>query len=285
MDQKELELILSWRGRRETIADLLTADRAGALAMTLDTKPDCFAVGDPLPPLWHWIYFWQPVPSLETGPDGHPKKGGFLPPVSLPNRMWAGGALEFIQPLKMGDRIEKISTIQDVELKEGQTGPLVFVTVRHDYTNNNNLLISELQNIVYRDASLPLKKSSTVLPEAWQTEDRWRQKIIPTCLLLFRYSALTFNGHRIHYDRDYVTNAEGYPGLVFHAPLIATLLAEQVRRNLPEKTLESFSYRASRPLFDTQAFNIEGRKSADNYLLRALDPQGHVATSAKAKVR
>ncbi len=285
MDKQELELIQSWRGRQQRISDQLTADRAEALGMTLDTKPDRFSSGDPLPPLWHWIYFWQPVPSAETGPDGHPKKGGFLPPVSLPNRMWAGGSLDFFQPLKIGDRIEKLSTIQDVEFKEGRTGPLIFVTVRHDYTKDDKVLVTETQNIVYRDAAKSPRRSNPEPPEDWKIDDGWLQKIVPTTLLLFRYSALTFNGHRIHYDRDYVVNVEQYPGLVFHGPLTATLLAEHVRKNVPDKTLESFSYRAIRPLFDTGPFDIEGRKTADGYCLRALDPKGFVATSAEATVR
>jgi 3-methylfumaryl-CoA hydratase len=164
----------------------------------------------------------------EIGPDGHPKRGGFLPPVPLPRRMWAGSRLTFVQPVRVGDALTRESRILDVSGKEGRTGHLVFVTVRHDYSLASGLAITEEHDIVYRDNPQPGQPAPKPTPAP--TDSQFSREIVPDPVLLFRYSALTFNGHRIHYDRSYVTEVEGYPGLIVHGPLIATLLLDLLRR-------------------------------------------------------
>jgi 3-methylfumaryl-CoA hydratase len=187
-----------------------------------------------LPELWHWLYFLPHARQSEIGPDGHPKRGGFLPPVPLPRRMWAGGRLEWIKPLVVGDAIERTSTIQSVTHKSGRTGDLIFVLVRHEISNAAGIALTEEHDIVYRDAPAPDDKPVT--PTAAPSDATWTKTIHPDDVLLFRYSALTFNGHRIHYDRRYVTEVEGYPGLIVHGPLIATLLVDLVRQSIPGAT-------------------------------------------------
>ena len=161
--------------------------------------------------MWHWLYFLPLHRQSELGPDGHAKRGGFLPPVPLPRRMWAGGRFDFRRPLRVGDAIRRTSTIADVSLKEGRTGPLVFVLVRHEVATGEGVALVEEHDIVYRD--LPEAGEAAPAPRPARADAAWRRDIHPDDVLLFRYSALTFNGHRIHYDRRYVTEVEGYPGL------------------------------------------------------------------------
>ena len=190
---------------------------------TIRRRPRATAIA----PLRHWLYFLPLYRRSEVGPDGHALRGGFLPPVPLPRRMWAGGRLEFRRPVRVGDAIERTSTIVKVDAKEGRTGALVFVLVRHEIGAAGEVAIVEEHDIVYREAPRageppPAKKAAPANPD-------WRRDVVPDDVLLFRYSALTFNGHRIHYDRRYVTEVEGYPGLIVHGPLIATLLADLAR--------------------------------------------------------
>ncbi len=280
----------SWVGRSESNHDRIDVVRANALARTLEDdvarKPlGPIADGDPLPPLWHWIYFWPVVPTHETGVDGHPRRGGFLPPVELPNRMWAGGSLELYRPLKVGAAVERRSTIESVVPKTGRSGSLVFVTVRHDYLSDDETCISERHDIVYREHQSPAANGDSDIAPVWDDGTLWTRTVNPTTLLLFRYSALTFNGHRIHYDRDHA-RAEGYPGLIVHGPLTATFLAEHLREKYPNRRLAKFSYRGQRPLFDLDAYEIQGHietessASETNIALRALDPRGQIAMSA-----
>lgn len=250
-----------WIGRTETASDVVTPVPAVALAATLDDGLPAPGDGEPLPPLWHWLYFLPHPPRREVGPDGHAARGGFLPPVPLPRRMWAGGRLTWHAPLRVGDTAVRTSRVDDVATKAGQSGALVFVRVRHEIATPPGLALVEEHDIVYRDVA-PAGAASPAAPRA-PVDEAWSEPIVPDDVLLFRYSALTFNGHRIHYDRRYATEVEGYPGLVVHGPLIATLLAGLVRRHRPDATLSHFAFRAVSPIFDVDPFTVCGRPSAD----------------------
>ena len=216
--------------------------------------------------MWHWLYFLPHARESEIGPDGHPKRGGFLPPVPLPRRMWAGSRIQWLAPLSVGDDIKRESTIKSVTHKAGRTGDLIFVLVEHQISNQQGLAIIEEHDIVYRDAPGPDDKP--VAPTAAPSDAMWSKTITPDDVLLFRYSALTFNGHRIHYDRKYVTEVEGYPGLIVHGPLIATLLVDLVRQSIPGCALKSFEFRAIRPTFDINIFKVSAKPDLEK------DPSG-----------
>ena len=253
-----------WVGRSETLTDDIAAAPLRGLSATLDRGDAPPEHGDAVPPLGHWLYFLPQAPQSQIGPDGHPKRGGFLPPVPLPRRMWAGGRLvwEPGNPLRVGDAACKVSRIESVTHKSGRTGEMVFVLVKHEVHNAQGLCLTEEHDIVYVAAAQPGAKPAS--PIAAQTAATWQRRIVPDDVLLFRYSALTFNGHRIHYDREYVTQVEGYPGLIVHGPLIATLLTDLVRRHAaPGANITRFEFKAVRPTFDLHPFHVNGAPSAD----------------------
>lgn len=274
----------AWVGRTERRVDQVTPVPVAALAATLDRDESPPIAGDALAPLRHWLYFLPLHKRSEIGPDGHALRGGFLPPVSLPRRMWAGGRLEFARPLRIGDTIERVSHIVRIDQKEGRTGPLVFVLVRHEIGVGNEVALVEEHDIVFRDnprAEDPPPPKSPAPRDAMFHRDA-----VPDDVLLFRYSALTFNGHRIHYDRRYVTEVEGYPGLVVHGPLIATLLVDLARDQVAPAGIATFSFRAVMPLFDTAPFRICGRSEADGKTMRlwAQNGEGYLAMEATATI-
>jgi len=282
-----MENLKSWIGRSETRHDLIGATPALALNATLDHPESTFATGTPLLPLWHWLYFLPLHRQSEIGADGHAKRGGFLPPVPLPRRMWAGSQFEFRAPVRVGDAVERTSTIADVSSKEGRTGQLVFVKVRHEVRCNSaaDPAIVEFHDIVYREARRPDDVEPP--PQRAEIGAAWQREIVPDDVLLFRYSALTFNGHRIHYDRKYVTEVEGYPGLIVHGPLIATLLMDLVRRNLPEADVATFRFKAVRPTFDLNPFRVNGQLQDDGKTIRlwAQDHEGWLTMDATVTLR
>ena len=275
-----------WIGRSETRDDVVTAAPVAALAATLDHEPASRAPGDPLPPLWHWLYFLPLAPRSHIGSDGHPMRGGFLPPVPLPRRMWAGSRLTFHRPLTIGEAIRRESTIADVQHKRGRSGDLVFVVVRHDIHGSARLAITEEQQIVYRGAgetpSRPGTQPAAAATAAAPRAADWQSVIRPDPVLLFRYSALTFNGHRIHYDRPYATGEEGYPGLVVHGPLLATLLLDRLHTAHPDLQVARFEFRAQRPLFDTADFVVAGARDDSGFALWTADMSGNVSVDARA---
>ncbi|WP_069865034.1 FAS1-like dehydratase domain-containing protein [Pseudomonas citronellolis] len=244
----------SWIGRTQESQEELSTLLVSRLAATLGEPAP--AAGEALPPLWHWAFFQDAVPEAGLGADGHPARGGFLPPADGRNRMWAGGRLEFHEPLRVGRQASRVTTILKVEEKHGRTGALLFVTLRHDYLQDGRLALREEQDIVYREPSPPRLGGTEALPEG-----AWREAVEPSPVLLFRYSAVTFNGHRIHYDWPYVTGAEGYPGLVVHGPLIATLNLRAFCRANPQARLRRFAYRGLRPLISPEPFELGGRPS------------------------
>jgi 3-methylfumaryl-CoA hydratase len=273
-----------WIGRSETLHDIVTPTPFAALAATLDREPLRPPGGTPLPPLWHWLYFLPLHRQSDIGPDGHAKRGGFLPPIPLPRRMWAGSQLEFHSALRIGDAVARKSLIEDVSEKSGRSGALVFVRVRHEVSREGEErpAITELHDIVYREAPRPGDPAPP--PQAAPADAAWMKQWVPDDVLLFRYSALTFNGHRIHYDRRYVTEVEGYPGLIVHGPLIATLLLDLLRRKRPGAQVARFEFRAVRPTFDTHPFKVCGTPQADGKTVRlwAQDHDGWLTMSATA---
>jgi 3-methylfumaryl-CoA hydratase len=194
--------------------------------------------------------------------DGHPTRGGFLPPVPLPRRMWAGGELEFLEPLRVGDEATRSSRIADVTVKTGSTGTLCFVSVNHEITTSRGVAIRERQDIVYRDVATGGQNATPAKPAAAPPAAKHRESHISDPVLLFRYSALTFNGHRIHYDRDYVTKVEGYPGLIFHGPMQAALLVEFAAKLHGGTAPKKFSYRGVQPLFEGSEFSVNANETA-----------------------
>ena len=286
LDAAALALLQSWVGRTETLHDDITAAPVRGLSATLDRDDAMPVPGTPLPPLWHWLYFLPQHRQSELGADGHAKLGGFLPPVPLPRRMWAGGRLEWRQqnPLRVGDAVKRISCIESVTHKAGRTGDLLFVRVRHEVHNQSGLVLIEEHDIVYRAGAQPGDPSPPPLPA--ERSAAWQREITPDDVLLFRYSALTFNGHRIHYDRQYVTGVEGYPGLIVHGPLIATLLADLLRRHEPGAFIKRFSFKALRPTFDLHRFKVNGQPSKDGRSahLWADDHEGCLTMQATAEL-
>jgi 3-methylfumaryl-CoA hydratase len=282
----------AWVGRSETARDTIGPTPVVALAATLDHPAAPVPPGTPLPPLWHWLYFLPLHRQSDIGLDGHAKRGGFLPPVPLPRRMWAGSQFEFRTPLRVGDDVTRTSTIDEVTAKQGRSGKLVFVKVRHVLRRNGaaDPALVEFHDIVFREAKKP--GDVEPLPQPAPAGAAWQREIAPDEVFLFRYSALTFNGHRIHYDRRYVTEVEGYPGLVVHGPLIATLLLDLLRREMPQAEMASFRFRALRPLFAGRAMRVCAAPQAADaatgckvFALWAQDNEGFLAMDAQATLR
>jgi 3-methylfumaryl-CoA hydratase len=285
MTEMNIAELQKWVGRTETVSDQITPVPMASLAATLDLEMAAPKEGDLLPPLWHWLYFLSIHRQSELGVEGHSTTGGFLPPIPLPRRMWAGSRFEFHSPLRVGCNYTRTSRVVRIQQKQGRTGPLAFVVLLHEIASADGIALSEEQDLVYRGAPKP--GDPVPAPVAAPTNPRWQQIVYPDDVLLFRYSALTFNAHRIHYDYRYATQVEGYPGLVVHGPLIATLLCEHLRRNLPDAILTRFAFRAVSPLFDTGPFRVCGRPDDDGQTISlwARTESGALASTATATVR
>jgi 3-methylfumaryl-CoA hydratase len=269
-----------WVGRTEEAEELIALAPVQAAAATLDVTTTEFAVGSPLPPLWHWFFFLPRVPQSRLGPDGHPERAGFMPPVKLPRRMYAGARMHFLRPLLIGKLAQRQSMIRAVSEKEGRTGRLVFVTVAYAIRQEGANCIEEEQDIVYREAGAPVV-APVPCELAPAPAGSWTRTVIPDPTLLFRFAALTFNAHRIHYDRAYATNVEGYPGLVVQGPLTAVLLMELVRCHA-RRPVTAFTFRAQAPLFDLAPFRLMGTTTDDRVELEAQGPDGTTALAATA---
>lgn len=274
----DIDQLRGWIGREAVTTDILSEDLARKYHATFDFAGEAPGSGEPAPRAIHLCLAQPAVPTAELGPDGHPQRGGFLPPVPLPRRMWAGGAFTFYGDLRVGDAVRRISRIEDVTLKQGRTGPLCFVTVGHRIEVAGELIVEEQQDIVYRGIEAP-GGGAKLPPPAEQGAHQRPMKAEPP--LLFRYSALTFNGHRIHYDRRYVTEVEGYPGLIVHGPLQAALLvnyAAELRGAPPSR----FSFRGLSPLFDDDAFALHASEAGGGLRLWTARQDGPVCMEAKA---
>lgn len=288
IDAATMTKLQSWQERSETMSDVITAAPLRALSATLDRDDPVPEDGSAVPALWHWLYFLPHARQSEIGPDGHPRRGGFLPPVPLPRRMWAGGRLrwEADNPLRLGQEVQRISTIRSVQHKTGRSGELLFVLVEHQFLNHDGLALVEEHDIVYRAAARPGDPVPPPQQPPLAGQAAWSRSIVLDDILLFRYSALTFNGHRIHYDRQYVTQVEGYPGLIVHGPLIATLLLDLLRRQLPGARVVAFDFKALRPTFDLHPFSVHGKPREDGRTidLWAQDHEGLLTMQATATV-
>lgn len=278
----DLESLKQWIGRTETAIDYVTIPSVDRLSATLDRDDPFPKTGDPLPVGWHSILFPRIVRHSQIGPDGHPQRGDFLPPVPLPRRMFAGKRTSFIAPLLVGDEVHRESTIQNVTIKDGRSGRMVFVTVKTDIRSARGLAISEEQDIVYRGE--PDKNTPPPAAQAAPGKAVWKHEVTPDPVMLFRYSALTFNGHRIHYDHPYVTGTEGYPNLVMNGGL-TTLLVYELARTHGTTPIRFMSSRNVRALFVGRTITLCGEPSTDNKTVKlwAQDDTGAVALAAEAE--
>lgn len=286
LDAATVAHLQSWQGRSETLQELIHPAPLRGLHAMLDGEGAAPQDGDPVPPLGRWLYFQPQAPQAQIAEDGHPHKGGFLPPVPLPRRMWAGGRLQWAtdNPLRVGQMAALTSTVQSVQHKAGRSGELVFVVVRHELHNEQGLCLSEEQDIVYRH--MPKPGQAAPAGQAAPEGATWQRRITPTPAWLFRYSALTFNAHRIHYDRPYATETEGYPGLVVHGPLIATLLVDLVQRHHPKASVSGFWFKAVRPTFDLQPFDVCARADDGGALdVWGQDHEGMLTMQGQVKLQ
>ena len=270
----------AYLGKHETRHDEVSPRLLRAMAATLDLPTP-----DILPPLWHWMLFQDWVPPGEIGPDGHPRRGGFLPPIHhLPRRMWAGGRVRPLADLHPGDAVARTTTILRIDEKQGGSGTLVFVTLRHLVTGPRGPAIEEEQDIVYRGTEGAAIKPAAPVTDRLAPGEGLSAELTPDPLLLFRYSALTGNGHRVHYDMDYVREVEAYPGLIVHGPLQATLLAGLLSSPVSSHRIASFAFRGQRPAFHGNALTLEARPAGPGYHLRTLDHTGAVCMTAEAEM-
>lgn len=276
-----------WIGRQDSVTDTISPGPAARLSALLDHRQSLAVVGDALPPCWHWLYFLDPVPGSELGEDGHRKRGGFLPPVTLPRRMWAGSRIRFHSPMRIGDEVRRDSSIASIVPKRGSSGELVFVQIDHHFFRGEELLLEERQDIVYREGGRSEKRGKHEGAEKKLESESgtWYREVVPDQTLLFRYSALTFNSHRIHYDRDYAMGEEGYPELVVQGPLTATLLLDLLYRQMPEAELVSFVFRGERPLYEGRALGLHGTCQEGCVNLCAVNEEGVPGMLAEAKLK
>lgn len=273
----------TWIGRSQSMQDVAAPSPVQRLAATLNREWNDFCPANVVPPLGHWLYFLPCDLQSQLGADGHAYRGaknGLLPPVDLPRRMWAGSQLQFHREIPLGSEIERTSRIVNITAKEGRTGHLVFVKVAHEVRCAGALAISEFHDIVYREAVSSGAASAAV--QTAPTNEQFARCVVPDTTLLFRYSALTFNGHRIHYDYPYVTEVEGYSGLIVHGPLIATMLVDELRIQHPSTRIASYEFKAMSPLFHHQTFEVCGRVDGKIATLWAKNHAGHLAMQATA---
>ena len=284
----DLDHLKTWEGREERVQDELHATPLALMSATLDRDDPAVKTGAAIPPYWHYLYFLTASRQSILGADGHPPRGGFLPPVPLPRRMFAGARVDFMRPLRVGWKVERRSTIVSVSRKQGRSGDMVFLLLRHAFSDADGVCMVEEQDIVYRDNPPPEAGHSAAAPTPPVTPQpaTWSRVITPDPVLLYRYSALTFNGHRIHYDHPYATQVEGYPGLVVHGPLQATLLLDLLRREQPAVDPAHFAFRAISPLYCVGAFRVCGAPAVEGgFNLWIEDQQGRTTMQAQVKGR
>ena len=272
-----------WIGKSETTESIIAPFPADYFTATLDRDDAPFAPGDALPPAWHYFYFPEVVKLRDTGRDGHRAKGHFTPPIPLPRRMWAGSRMTFASPIRIGEHVTKKITLSDVAAKSGKSGNLCFVTTTEEvFGADGRLTTSEERTQVYREEADPAAPPPA--PRPAPAEAVWSRTVHPTTPLLFRYSALTMNSHRIHYDKDYVRDVEGYPGLLVHGPLTMTMMLDLFRRELPQATMKTLDLRAVSPVYDTMDFTVHGAPGAEAGTCRLWAMTGDGALAMQADV-
>jgi 3-methylfumaryl-CoA hydratase len=281
------ELIAGWAPGPAEVTETITAGPAVALSGLLDREPAVTGPGDPIPPLWHWLYFTGRPATSELGPDGHPAAGHFMPPIPERRRMYAGGRASYAGAMRCGDEITRRSELADATVKQGRTGELLFVTVRSAFTRAGAVIATEEQDLVYRSGPPAGDATAPRRPVPEEDAGPWRIQIVPDPVLLFRFSALTYNAHRIHYDADYATAVEGHPGLVVHGPLLALLCFELPRRHAPRQRVTQLSFRARSPVYVGQRCAVTGgpRDGGDAACaMQVTGPEGNVAMTAEARL-
>src|SRR4051794_4087524 len=280
-EKLDIDHLRQWIGRSEEATDTVTAQLVKGLRATLFQEVGAPKPGDAAPFTVHWCLAQPVFPMSMLGPDGHPTRGGFLPPVPLPRRMWAGGELQFFDALRVGDEARRSSRISDVNVKTGSTGTLCFVAVEHEISTSRGVAIRERHDIVYREMSSNAPAAPAKAPPPPPVAQH-RESHMADPVLLFRYSALTFNGHRIHYDRDYVTKVEGYPGLVFHGPLQAAFIVELAAKLRGGKPPKKLSYRGVQPLFEGSEFSVNANDNGDGVELWTANSAGQPTMKGSA---
>jgi 3-methylfumaryl-CoA hydratase len=279
--------IASWIGRSEALTDIAASGPLERLGALLDHDAAPWVAGQ-VPPLAYWLYFLPNARQSDVDVDGHPKRGGdgLLPPIALPRRMWAGSRVTFEAPIPVGAAIAKTSTVASIQAKTGASGEMVFVTVRHEISAEGVLCAVEEQDLVYRGpAPAAPAAAAPAKPPASPAEALRSRTLVADPVQLFRFSALTYNSHRIHYDRDYAKGEEGYPGLVVHGPYLATLLMDHFLRGQPGAAVKSFSFRAMKPAFDGSPITLNHGRTDEGDLLWVADAEGFTCMSAKVVVR
>ena len=280
MTNLDIDTLRTWEGRSQKTSDQVGLTPVHALSATLDRDPGVIKEGDRLPPLWHWLYCRELALQNNLDTDGHQRRGDFLPPSPFPRRMWAGGRILFEGDILIGEPIERTSTIKHVAHKEGRRGPLLLVTIEHTITGATGKIVEEQDLVFLEQPKGPLDLRPSPAPEE---PCDWSEQVTPSVAMLFRFSALTFNAHRIHYDRDYARDIEFYPDLVVHGPLTALLLADFADRNTDQR-LSRFNFRAHRPMFVDRTMNLDGQKVDDGLKLRVLDDSGSITMTANATI-
>lgn len=269
----------NWIGKSKNLSDTIAPEPLRRFEALLDRDPGSVNNGTILPPCAHWIYFNPAVPQAVLAADGHPQKGDFLPPVELPSRMWAGGIIRFKKPLKTGQPADKKTTITAIDEKEGGSGKLCFITLRHQISTAGALAIDEDQEIVFREASE--KGAHPIRTQPVDVDFDWKKSVQLNSAHLFRFSALTFNSHKIHYDHPYATQTEGYPNLVVHAPLLLVLMMNFFKTKTDGKVIEEIAYRAAGPMFLHEEITITSKDTDNNKVeMRALGPDQNIALKA-----
>jgi 3-methylfumaryl-CoA hydratase len=273
-------------GRRQTATDVLHPGPANHLRLTLDRPEPEFRVGDPLPPAWLALYFLPQYRPGELRPDGSPRDAGVVPPMPLPRRMFAGERVRLHRPLRIGDAVRRETELADISLKSGSTGTLVFATVVDRVFGPEGLALEDERRTVFREEVKAGELNQAPRREPAPADLPWRKRVSADPVLLFRFSALTFNSHRIHYDHPWATQREGYPALVVHGPLTTTLLIDFARDCHPGRTLRGYATQARAPLFEGTPFELRGRPTADGRAaeLWAVTPEGTIAMSGEAEL-
>ena len=268
-------------GNKEVATDVVTAAQANLLRLTFGRPEPELKEGDPLPPGWHVVYFTPRYPPTGLRADGTPASSGLMPDLPLPRRMFAGQTFRFHRPLRIGQTLRQETELTDISLKSGATGTLVFTTTVSRISGPDGLAVEDQRHLVFREEVKAGDRNQAPKREPVPDDVPWRRTITPDAILLFRFSALTFNSHRIHYDHEWATKTEGYPALVVHGPLTQTLLIDFARDHANGRPITSFTTQARAPLFDGTSFELRGRPSATGCDLWAVTPEGTVAMSAQ----
>jgi 3-methylfumaryl-CoA hydratase len=279
-----LDELKTYIGRKQVTTDVVTAAPANLLRLTFARPDPELKSGDALPPGWHVFYFLPRLGPDQLRADGTPAESGVIPDMPLPRRMFAGETFRFHRPLRIGENLRRETELMDIALKSGGTGTLVFTTVLSRIFGPDGLAVEEERRIVYREEVKAGEGNQAPRREPAPEDVPWRRTVTPDPILLFRFSALTFNSHRIHYDRRWAMEVEGYPGLVVHGPLTQTLLIDFARDHAGGRRFVSWTSQARAPLFEPAPFELRGRPTATGCELWAVTPEGTVAMSAVAEL-